>query len=324
MKIAGSIRSHYEGKSPLYTGLQEKVDRIFKTQLRGQWHYQSRIKEIASYAQKIETGRLNPADPEDLFACLIVVENSSRIEEAVEIIKKYFTIQYSRPADRKVTSKSPDSFRFDDLRLYVKLTPNPSLPPDNFSNLLFEIQIKTFLQHAWSIATHDLVYKTDEVSWSRQRIAFQIKASLEGAETTISNFPQLEGSANIDMEDNDTQELKTILSLIKFLWPDSDVLPKDLTRFAKTVQDLEKATGISTEEIEICLKEESSIGRGTKLTNLPVYSVIIQSLIYTDNLKFKKYITKPKSDKQFKILIVDELDIPASFPAMHESAIIRV
>ena len=52
--------------------------------------------------------------------------------------------------------------------------------------MIFEVQIKTILQHAWSIATHDLIYKTDTVSWPKERIAFQVKAMLEHAEIAIA------------------------------------------------------------------------------------------------------------------------------------------
>jgi ppGpp synthetase/RelA/SpoT-type nucleotidyltranferase len=104
-------------------------------------------------------------------------------------------------------------FRLIDLRLYVTLPDSPALPPTDLSDVVFEVQIKTFLQHAWSIATHDLLYKTDAVNWSKERIAYQIKARREHAEISIQEAEDLATSAALAKEDRKTVRVKKGISL---------------------------------------------------------------------------------------------------------------
>ncbi len=186
MKIPSSVRGLHSELKETYEPLKEKVDDTIRGLREPGWHYASRIKELESFALKLETGRFpEPREIDDFLACTLVVENTTVIARAEELLCGKFELHERRPKDNKYTTKEPHSFRFDDLRLYVKWQDDPALPPTGLAGLLFEIQIKTFLQHAWSVATHDLVYKTDEKNWAKERIAFQIKAMLEHAETSI-------------------------------------------------------------------------------------------------------------------------------------------
>ena len=118
-----------------------------------------------------------PAALEDFFACTVVVANTSELNQAEEMIRKNFKLRERRPKGKKTTHKTPAAFPFDDLRLYVTVRDDPPMPPTDLSGIAFEVQIKTFLQHAWAIATHDLVFKSDEVDWGKQRIAYQCQSN---------------------------------------------------------------------------------------------------------------------------------------------------
>src|SRR5208337_1144238 len=167
MKIPQSIRLLYSELLEKNIILKDKVDEKIKSSKDERWHYESRLKIMESFALKIETGRIHsPKELEDFFACTIVVENKSAIQKAEDIILNNFVLKERRPRSENSTHKKSDSFPFDDLRLYVKWKDDPALRPTGVDGMLFEVQIKTFLQHAWSIATHDLIYKSDSVSWS--------------------------------------------------------------------------------------------------------------------------------------------------------------
>ena len=322
MKIVRSIRAAYEAQHELNTLLQEKFESIIENGIESKWHYEGRLKSLDSFALKLETGRFNPVAMEDFFACTIVVENADSIQRAEKVVKDKCQIIARRPKYDKQTFKSPDQFPFDDLRLYVKLKEDPALPPEATNDILFEVQIKTFLQHAWAIATHDLIYKADEVSWAQQRIAYQTKAVLESAETAISSSLELSKGTTIDKEDRKTEKLKKTIQLIKNHWK-PHLLPEDLIRLARTILDFTEATGISLTDIETCLRVETSAGRGTHLMNLPPYLVIIQSLLTSQNRKFKNFITNSDASNHFKVLITDEVTIPANFPTISNEKIIR-
>jgi hypothetical protein len=130
MKVPLSIRQVYEDRVDLYRQLKDTVDRRLNSLKRPRWHYESRIKELQSFALKVETGRF--ADPyklEDFFACTLVVANTLEIEAAEQLIQSQFKEHYRRPQQANWTHKSPDSFPFDDLRLYVSFEQDPALPP---------------------------------------------------------------------------------------------------------------------------------------------------------------------------------------------------
>jgi len=186
MKIPLSIRRAYEEQEDHYKRLKELVDKKIKALIDSRWHYVSRIKEITSYCLKLESGRFEDLkNMEDYFACTIVVTSAAELETAQELIQTKFDIKAKRPKSANFTLKDSNSFPFDDLRLHICLKSDPALPPTGLEGTIFELQLKTFLQHAWAISTHDLVYKTDDVHWSKERIAYQIKAMLEHAELSI-------------------------------------------------------------------------------------------------------------------------------------------
>ena len=166
MKILKSISDIYIESKPLAEKLKSQVDQTILHNKNEGWHYFSRIKSEESFALKLETGRVkDPIRMEDLFACTLVVENINEIKNAVSFIDSHFIIHDRRPKSDNFTHKQSSSFQFDDLRLYVTLKKVEYLPKGNLTTMTFDIQVKTFLQHARSIATHDLIYKSETVSW---------------------------------------------------------------------------------------------------------------------------------------------------------------
>ncbi len=75
------------------------------------------------------------------------------IESEFEVIEK---------SDRKKQLIKDDKFGYQSIHYLVKLSePRASLPEYlNFKETIFEIQIRTILQHAWAEIEHDIKYKT--------------------------------------------------------------------------------------------------------------------------------------------------------------------
>jgi len=323
MKIVQSIQELYNANLPYFNIVKNKVDEIIKFNKNERWHYESRIKQIESFALKVEMGRFDKSEIfEDLFASTIVVKNLNEISLAENFISTLFNIKLKRPQSRNFTHKDSYSFPFDDLRLYVTLKDfNTGELSNNLYEIVFEIQIKTFLQHAWSIATHDLIYKSDKINWAKERIAYQVKASLEQAEVTISGVEDLSKIKELAKENKATQKVNKVINLVLSHWKPED-LPNDRRRLAQNIVGFIDTIGIELNELNEILKTEKNNGRGTLTRNLSPFLIVVQSVFNIEPEKIKNYLQSDNKNKQ-KILITSEMDIP-DLGIVKENKLIRL
>lgn len=307
MKIPQSIRAYYAELVPGHDRLQKKVDELLRPlAAKRKWFYDSRLKTEDSFALKLESG--SQREIEDFFACVIVVQNLSVIDEAESAVKSLFKITERRPRDPHRTHKDADKFLFDDLRLYGYWKDDPSLPPAGLSDQKFEIQIKTFLQHAWGIATHDLIYKTDDVSWSRQRIAYQVKAMLEHAEISIQEADRLAQTAALAKSQRDTDNLKNLIQIFKETW-DSDALPSDLKRLAENTRNVLTLAQIGVNDLLTALQAERVRQNGALPINISPYGIIVQAVAWHKGDALRAGLLDKKSNS--RIFVADEMELPA-------------
>lgn len=306
MKIRAAVRAIYAEQTPHYTALQARVDGLFEPQCRKQnWHYESRIKAEEGFALKIETGQIvDPTALDDFFGCTIVVRNSTEISKAIRLVSGECQIAHRRPANPRRTKNLPASFEFDDLRLYVRLTKPAGVPDAVTFEKLFEIQIKTFLLHAWSIATHDLTYKTDDVSWSRARIAFQVRAMLENAELSIRGAEELARTDMMDREDRETSELRKVIVLIKRHWK-PEQLPSDLRRLAQNIHSVLNALGVGRDRLEQLIAADAAAA------GLPVdenaYQTTMRLLLVNEEQKMREFVAV---EKRQRLVFYEDFELP--------------
>lgn len=306
MKIRAPVRAIYSEQLPIYAAVQKRVDGLFQPQCRKEnWHYESRVKQEESFALKMEMGQTtDPTQLDDFFACTVVVRNSTEIAKARNIIAAECNILHSRPKNARRTKNMPASFEFDDLRLYVKLKKPPGVPDAPDFEKIFEIQVKTFLLHAWSIATHDLTYKTDDVSWSRARIAFQVRAMLENAELSIRGADQLAQTDLLNREDHRTSELRKVIEFVKKYWK-AEQLPADLRRLAQNIDAVLIALNIRRDRLEQLIVAEAA-GAG-----LPVdenaYQTSVRLLLLHEEAKIRLYVAE---EKRHRLVFYGDADLP--------------
>ncbi len=311
MKIPTSVRNGYYGELDAYESLKQQVDNLLKNKKESGWHYLSRIKKLESYNLKIETGRYTSSTLlDDFFACTLIVENISSIERAEALVKSIFHISRKRPPTSRKTHKKSDSFPFDDLRLYAEWKDSVGQKPTGLDGLIFEVQIKTFLQHAWGIATHDMIYKSDSKNWAQERVAYQIKAMLEHVEISIFEVDNIACSSVLNKSDNYTLKVNKILTILDSVW-EKDDLPQDKKRLAETVYSLLSSISVTPNNLRNYLEQEMTEGRGARLLNLSPYAIIVQSLLNTVPEKMEYFFNN--QDSQFKLYIPDELEVPSQF-----------
>lgn len=310
MKVQGSIRALYDQQKPVAEALRVQVDGSLEASKPRRWHFESRIKELKSFAIKVETGRVkNPEALEDFLACTVVVPNSASIDEAVSWIGERFKIRYRRPPHASKTSKNADSFPFDDLRLYCARGNDGSRRPEPIDNVIFEVQVKTFLQHAWGIATHDLSYKTEDVRWGKDRIASHLKAAVEFAELSIQQAENLSHSPGLQLEHKPTATTAAIIDICKSMWR-QDELPENLRGLAETVRAILKDAGLTVDDLRTALRTAKAAS-GFLPSNLSPYGVILQSLLQSHEAQIDAML-RDKA-KRTQILVTPEVELPSTF-----------
>lgn len=302
MRVSSSIDSIYQNNVTLAQDLKSFVDTHIISNKYEKWHYISRIKSLESFALKLERGGISSSSTslDDFFACTIVVENSTQIDKAKDLVNKFCDIKCKRPNSNDFTHKQSSSFEFDDLRLYVTIKHDVTVPNEQIKEIVFEIQIKTFLFHAWTIAVHDLTYKSDEINWGKQRVAYQIRAVLEQAECAIADILNLSKLPQLDKNNKETKALNKILKVFKNHFNKID-LPSDLVRLCSNTSLLLNQFDVKENQLDAFLKAETSAGRGTNMLGLSPYQIVLLGVFYQCE---DKLLSVLKGDIMLSIKIV--------------------
>ena len=321
VKIARHLRDIHQDCIELYTLLSKQVRELLWTPIEEQgWFFLSRLKRLESFALKVETGRVpDPRNLEDFFACTIVVPTIRDVQEAEGLVCKYFEIDRRRPPKQKKTHKPSSSFVFDDLRLYVKHRPLRSGHHPQLDGLVFEVQIKTILQHAWSLATHDLIYKTDSVSWPLERIAFQVKAMLEHAEVAIDKAEQIAKAPAVAKSDQETTAVRKLIRKIRRTWP-ADRLPSDIKRLAENILNILELAGLNEKSFRAIIASEEKRS-GPLPTNLSPYAFTLQAIAHYSGVDLQSKLNRSREKRA--IIVHDDMDLP-QWMLQHHERIVRV
>jgi ppGpp synthetase/RelA/SpoT-type nucleotidyltranferase len=266
--------------------------------------FASRIKTCESLAEKIETGRFqNWSDLDDLFACTIVIPNLSQEDKVSQFCRSSFSIK--KIIKRGQVKKAPDVFRFDSTRINAQLRKSDGLEiaeQPSIYDIVFEIQIQTAFEHAWSVSTHNIVYKGPDVDWKRQRLAAQIKASVEQLDTLILAFDHTLQHIS-ENEWTETKEKKKIANTMQKLFQNnqipSECRPKDLSRFCDNLYALlqasEKETKVTSAlkiiEDELSKTSYEMFPRSISLLQLFLAILLKNSAINLSNSKYCFHIS---------------------------------
>ncbi|WP_285446024.1 hypothetical protein [Xanthomonas sp. fls2-241-TYG-148] len=307
MKISTPVRALYEVIAPKAELLKNYcAGRL--NQRNNRWHYEARVKSLESFALKLETGRVKEASAmEDIFACTLVVPSYRDVAEAVELIEEHFDIKEKRPRKDDKTHKRPAVFDFDDLRLYVTPKESPAWFVDSqIVGMKFEVQIKTFLQHAWAIATHDLVYKADSVSWPLERVSFQVKAMLEHAELVIAEAPKISDSSFLKKVDSATERTSKVIGVVARHWEPGQ-LPKDVRRVAANFCALLESLQIEVDELEKILDKGKQGREGHSLDSSPYETLLIYLLRQRGEL-VRNYVSGKPDKRQVYVMMARPIE----------------
>lgn len=303
LKIPQSVRSHFELLECTYTELKEIVDAKVKECIPDRWIYVSRIKTVESFYAKMSQGRME-ALYEDILACTVVVEQSKDIQTALSYLNGQFDVKYKKPSNSKESTKPPESFRFDDLRLYMKLKDRPS--NNIYKECLFEMQVKTILQHAWTVATHDLIYKSDRVdSWAKKRVAYQIKAMLEHVETSIAKVDELATSDLINLSTRQINDQMEIARQIKNWNYD---LGSSTTRIVESIQGVLPLFEVKWKDVVAWVESEtrSNPAGGLNVTRFSLFEIVLDVICKNLPDALAKYKSNLVAFHKGKLIVANE------------------
>jgi len=239
-----AIRKRYISVEPYLAPLRTIVrDTLQSFVDREGYAIVSRIKSLESLAEKLESGRYKGwPDLDDLVGFTVVVPTLSDEGAVLEFLGSVFAKVSLRA--RGATNKAPDVFRFDGTRFIARLRASGSPGRESLEGITFEVQIRSAFEHAWSVTTHALSYKTPNVTWERLRLASQLKAAVEQLDIMILAFE--EASLKIEASNWPVVEARRRIAdrfagIVASGKLPEVMAPKDWSRFAENVLDLVQA-----------------------------------------------------------------------------------
>lgn len=147
--------------------------------------FAGRIKTVESLTEKLDLGRIRSLSAlDDAYAATIVIPTYAHEPVVRDFLGTAFN--QTNILARGSTRKLADHFRFDATRMYFTLS--GAAASSDVGKLMFEVQIHSAFDYAWSTVTHDLVYKNETVDWRRLRVAAQMKALVEQLDAIGEHF----------------------------------------------------------------------------------------------------------------------------------------
>ena len=113
---------------------------------------EGKLYKSGDYYQKL-------TDLYDLIGARIICYFNDGVYAIGKEIEKHFDVDYKKSSDKKEVMKA-DRFGYLSLHYICKLKKEDGYP-DNLTDIMVEIQIRTILQHAWAAIVHDLGYKNE-------------------------------------------------------------------------------------------------------------------------------------------------------------------
>jgi ppGpp synthetase/RelA/SpoT-type nucleotidyltranferase len=214
---------HYAAEYPSYACYADVLRRVLQRACAVAFPealVQSRPKSISSFAGKCARKFAKYPDPvnqmTDLCGGRVIVQTLQQVQAAKQFIEANFEIL---ERDDKGLSLSEDKFGYRDMHYVIRLRPDrcPTLgiTPDEIEQIgqrCAEIQVRTWLQHAWADTFHDRMYKNPlQLPLDVRRTGALLAALMEEGDRTfdqmadhldgmIANYTTFATRAEVDAE----------------------------------------------------------------------------------------------------------------------------
>ena len=304
MNKVEDIEKWYDDNKNLYDTLAKKVAELLSTLISYEkipYHsITERIKTKDSFLEKCQRKKYDNPKEEvmDLAGIRIIAYTTSDVDKICELIKKEFIIDESNSGNKADLLKS-DKVGYLSVHYIANFSNERTCLGEykRFSNLKFEIQVRTLLQHAWAEIEHDRSYKFSGVLPENIRRRFHLIAGV--LEMVDSEFQRL--SDEIDehnkMVKEETQKGNLELpidstSLFEFMLKNfnySEVKKSFNGGDATIIKEL-SAFGINTiKDLSSIISEEYKskfIKNIAKSSQIPYIGILREAMIYADAEKY--------------------------------------
>lgn len=202
MNKAEDIEKWYDDNKNLYDTLAQKVAELLGALISDEkipYHsITERVKTKDSFLEKCQRKKYDNPKEEvmDLAGIRIIAYTTSDVDKICKLIKKEFVIDESNSGNKADLLKS-DKVGYLSVHYIASFLNERTCLGEykRFSNLKFEIQVRTLLQHAWAEIEHDRSYKFSGVLPENIRRRFHLIAGV--LEMVDSEFQRLSDEIDI-------------------------------------------------------------------------------------------------------------------------------
>ena len=160
----------YGHARPMYEGLTKTVcdtlEKLIKDKNIDCLSVTGRTKSLESLAEKLQRKEyVNPVEEiTDLSGVRVTVYIESDVEKISKLVRKSFHVHPDKSLD-KVSELGVDRMGYRSVHFVCDLGKKRTCLPEyaHYAGLVFEVQIRTLLQHAWAEIEHDRNYKLSGV-----------------------------------------------------------------------------------------------------------------------------------------------------------------
>lgn len=272
----------YSNKREHYKKLSDIVSNIIREVLAEKdisYHrIKNRAKDVDSFAEKIvRKSYENPFfQMQDLSGIRIINYIEDDVKKTCEMIEELFEIEEKIDKSSGLTT---DSFGYKSVHYVAKLSSKRLELPEfkRYSEDVFEIQVRTLLQHTWAEIEHDRNYKFKGV---------------------------------LPKEANIKRRFALVAGLLEMADREFNAISRDLDMYAQSTVDNIKKGDLDIELNSTSLREYMSIKFGEYLQDIDfdeakenydkmikdLKVIGVKSLSQLDNIMSKYYVEKPKSN----------------------------
>lgn len=305
MIIPDSFLDIYNTEKLRWEPIKTEVDGLFRKILlkHSSALYNSRIKGVESAFVKAQKGDYEFPfnEMEDFFACQVIVPSKEYLQTIISDVEAEFDIE-SKPT----RPLAPSSFDYNETHLILKLKDSPYRQNKTDLRMVFELQIKTFLQSALQQASHDLTYKPQKISYWTERVVGQLRAILELADDVLAQVEITAQTlhARSEYEDNNYKtDQRKLLQTIETNFP-AEQLPQDRRRIAVIVKGYLDMAGVSTADFDgILKKSQKDYPKIFEFISLTIPDKIFIVLFY----HYRERIIQKFNSGKVKVLITREM-----------------